>query len=485
MGAAGVNPPVTSPGLPNIQAIIRAQPELNAFVLSVTLIAAGLLFIGGILGDANGRRGILLGALAVLTAANVFGILVTSGPLLLAGRLVSGAAAFAILPFALALVATTYRGVVRATAIGFLYAVYGLAGIVASVLLTLLDPSGGTWPAFVAASLASAVALGFAWSRTPNLPAIARNDRSYVVATAAWAFAIVMITAGAVNPGNRLTDAFTVGLVAIGLVMIGGYAIWDRRMRAPRLRTLHVARRQVTIAVAVGVIVSFAQAAPLFQLPVFFDLVLDYGALGAIAAFVPFLVALVVAAPVAGVLLRRFAPRTLVAGGLAAVGLGNIVAATVLGRDTAYFALILPLALIGAGFIVATTVRTAIIFASVSRGLPATATAVNEASVLVGGRIGLAALTALITQRALEIYAASLAGSDPSQTTAAVAAFRDLLVAVGTPGITRSPHHSVPQTWRHTCRPSSRRIGRASSEQAYWRSYRLRSHGSRSDRVIR
>jgi hypothetical protein len=93
MGAAGLNPPVTSPGLPNIQAIIRAQPEVNALVLAVTLIAAGLLFIGGILGDADGRRGILLGALGVLTAANLFGLLVTSGPLFLAGRLVSGAAA--------------------------------------------------------------------------------------------------------------------------------------------------------------------------------------------------------------------------------------------------------------------------------------------------------------------------------------------------------------------------------------------------------
>jgi len=42
----------------------------------------------------------------------------------------------------------------------------------------------------------------------------------------------------------------------------------------------------------------------------------------------------------------------------------------VIGVHTSYFAFIIPLALIGGGFVVATTVRTAIIFASVPRGLP-------------------------------------------------------------------------------------------------------------------
>ena len=43
-----------------------AQRFLIALVLLIVLIAAGLLFIGGVLGDADGRRGILIGALAVL-----------------------------------------------------------------------------------------------------------------------------------------------------------------------------------------------------------------------------------------------------------------------------------------------------------------------------------------------------------------------------------------------------------------------------------
>ena len=40
--------------------------------------------------------------------------------------------------------------------------------------------------------------------------------------------------------------------------------------------------------------------------------------------------------------------------------------------------------------------RTAIIFASVPRGLPATAAALNEASLAVGNRIGIVLVTAIV-----------------------------------------------------------------------------------------
>jgi DHA2 family multidrug resistance protein-like MFS transporter len=149
----------------------------------------------------------------------------------------------------------------------------------------------------------------------------------------------------------------------------------------------------------------------------------------------PCILALVAAGPVAGWLLARFGPRTLVAGGLAAVGIGNVVTGFLIDRDVAYLGLVAPLVLIGAGFVIATTVRTAIIFASVSRGLPATAAALNEASILVGSRIGLAALTALITERALDLYGATLNGTDPAAREAALKAFKDVLLAIGSPVI--------------------------------------------------
>jgi MFS family permease len=435
MAAAGFNPLVLSPAVSTVQAAIREQPQINALILLVTLGGAAMLFIGGTLSDTDGRRRILLAALAALVAASLVSLVVSSGPVFMASRLAGAAATYAVVPFAMALVATSYQGIVRATAIGIVYAAYAAGTAAAPVLLTLLGPTGPWWPAFAVGALIAGLALWWAWPRAPDLEAAARDDRGYVVWTGVWAFATVVITAGVVDVGNRVASPVRLGLISAGIVLLVLYAVWDRRRNRTSDHARHVDRRPVTVAVAVGVVIGFAQAAPLFQLPLFLHVVLGYGVVVATIATAPFILALVVAGPIAGSLMARFGPRSLVAGGLAAVGLGNLVVGFVLGRDVAYAALIGPLVLIGAGFVIGTTVRTAIIFASVSRGLPGTAAALNEASILVGSRIGLAALTALITQRALDLYAASLPAQDPATRDHAIAAFRDVLVAAGSPVI--------------------------------------------------
>jgi len=437
-GAAGLNPPVTWPGNPGIQSAIRAQPEINNLVLGVTVVAAGLLFVGGVIVDTNGRRRILIAALATLTVTSLAGLVVPPGALFALSRVAGAAAMTAVLPFSLALIVTTYAGMVRATAIGVVYAAWGGAMAISPVLFTILGPSGPYWPAFVVSALACAAALWFVLPRVPDLDHVTRADRPYVIATAVWAYAVVLISAGIVNFSGSTSYPLRLALVAIGVAMLVGWAIWSRgRGDAIRLRALRIERRPVTVAVAVGVVFGFAQAAPLFQLPLFFNLILRFGPFWGIVATAPFIVALVVAGPIAGALLARFRPRTLVAAGLAFVGLGNVASALVIGRDAAYAFFILPLAMIGAGFVVGTTVRTAIIFASVSRSLPGTAAALNEASILVGSRIGLAALTALITQRATEIFAASLGPLDATTLSREIDVFRSVLVAIGTPNLSQ------------------------------------------------
>ena len=161
-----------------------------------------------------------------------------------------------------------------------------------------------------------------------------------------------------------------------------------------------VDRRAVSIALFVGFIVGYAQTAPLIQLPIYFQIALGYGPVLAVVATVPFMAALVVAGPVAGILIGRFQPRTIVVWGVAAVGAGNILAALVIGPGRPTLGFGVAMLLIGAGFVVATTVRTAIIFASVPRGLPATAAALNEVSVSMGARAALVLVTTFVAATA-------------------------------------------------------------------------------------
>jgi MFS family permease len=431
--AAGLAPRIFSPGLASIQSAVRERPEIEALLLLASIVTAGMLLVGGVLGDADGRRRVMLIALGGLIITGIGGLLFADGPLFLAGRFVDVASASIVLPIALAGVATAYQGVDRATAIGLAYGAYGAASAAAPVLLTLFGPTGSRVPAFAAAAAAAIIAFVYSRRHWRDLPTAGASQRITVLITAVWAFGIVVITAGLIGFQGRSAEGGRVGLIVIGLVLFGAGLFIERRRRRAGRPALPIQRRPVAAALFVGFIIAYAQTAALFQVPVYFQLILGYGPVLSVIATIPFMVALAVAGPVAGLLLARFSPRTLMVGGILAVGLGSIVIAAILRPGAGYAGFAISFALIGAGFVIATTVRTAIIFASVPRGLPATAAALNEASVALGSRAGLVVVTVLVTILALDSYTASLAGQTQGQIDASVDVFRTLLSAINMP----------------------------------------------------
>ena len=251
-----------------------------------------------------------------------------------------------------------------------------------------------------------------------------------------------MLTSGIIWFGSGWDNPIRWALILLGGAALAGAAVHDRRRRGTG--TINVRRRPVAIAVFVGLVLALAQTVPMLELPLFFQLILRYGPLLAVVALGPLFAGLVLAGPVAGILLGRFAPRTLVGAGVLAVGLGDLVLALVATPGAGYLGFVVPCLLVGAGFVVATTVRTAIIFASVPRGLPATAAALNEASIAVGTRIGIVLVTAIVAQAALAAFSATLSGLSATEADAALGGFRDLLTAVGTPAFATLSHGVDP-----------------------------------------
>ena len=432
--AAGLNPRVYSPGLGTVQAAIRDDSQTEVLLLVATVASGALLLVGGVLGDADGRRRLLVGALATTLVTAVIGSVITDDPAFLISRIIGLSAASITLPIALAGVAETYDGIPRATALGIAYAAYGAATAAGPILLTLFGPGGPMWPAFVAAAVASAIAIAAAQSGWQDLPAPARSDRRAIGATATWAFGVVLLATGIIGFRTDREDPLRPILVALGVIIIALGVVLERRRPHPPNIASRVDRRAVGVALFVGFIVGYAQTAPLLQLPIYFQMVLGYGPVLAVAATIPFMAALVVAGPVAGALIGRFQPRTVVVWGVAAIGAGNVLAAVALGPRTPYVGFGFALLLIGAGFVIATTIRTAIIFASVPRGLPATAAALNEVSVSMGTRAALVLVTMFVAEHATELYGGTLAALPAAEIDAALADFHAFLVGIGTPG---------------------------------------------------
>ena len=378
LAAAGLDPHVLDPGQVRMREALALDTSLEGLLSVAAIVQAAFLLAGGAIADTWRTTRILQAALVGLVVAAIGATLIPDGPGLVAVRTLAWACDGLILPFAVGVVARLYRGTARATALGILFGVYGAAGMIGPVLLTVFGPHGPEVQAF---ALCAAAAVAGVWAVRrwmPDLPGASRAQRATVITTAVWAFGIVVAVEG-------VARAEPLPIAAGLIIVVAALAVGRARRRAS---DEGVRARQGGAALAVGLVLGFAQAVPLVALPAFFTTVQGIDGLIASLLLAPMAVGVIVAGPASGWLLGRFSPRALILAGTLTLAAGDLAFALLLDAETPYIALILPFVLVGAGFVVATAVRTAVIFASTPSRLPATAAALNEASLGVGARLG-------------------------------------------------------------------------------------------------
>jgi MFS family permease len=424
VAAVGLDPHIFDPGMPSIRAAVKEDDGIRSLLMVSAVIQAGLLLLGGFMADRFRSERMMRAALAGLALASVLAIVVPDGLPLVLVRALGWFSGGLVLPFAIGAVAMAYRGPARATALGAAYGIFGATTATWPALATMNGPTGSPWPAFALCAVVATIA--FAINRSmPDLPGASPAHRPTMTAIALFSFGVVASVAALIHVGNGFdllrTATLLVGVTCIGLSFVPRVRSHDG------LSVRGVDLRPVAVALAIGVVVGFAQAGPMLQLPQFFTIVPGSDPLIATLGMAPFVVALLVAGPVSGWLLQRFQPRVLISAGAVAIGLANLILVVILERSTGYPFFILPYLLIGAGFVIATTVRTAIIFASVPKDLPATAAALNEASIGMGSRIGVVVVVVVTTATAIEAFTTTLGDGAPGLIEMAVRQFRTIL----------------------------------------------------------
>ena len=414
------------------------RPEIEALLMLASIVAAGgLLLVGGVLGDADGRKRVMMLALGALSSSPVIGG--SSSPmarLFMIGRFVDVASASIVLPIALAGVADPLRGRPAGDRHRHRLRAYGAATAAAPVLLDAVRPDGPTCAGLRGRgrrepSSPSSTAGGTGTTcRSPDPGTVAE-----IWATAIWAFGIVLSPRDHRVPGEergcrpiarrrRGGSSSRAGWSSSGAGAARARSSLTGRASPGRDRPVRRVRHRLRpdrCRSSRSRSTSSSSSAT--------------GRSCRSIATIPFMVALVVAGPVAGILLGSLPPADLIVVGDPRRRPGqHRHRRHPLGRAPATSGFAIAFVLIGAGFVIATTVRTAIIFASVPRGLPATAAALNEVSVSMGSRAALVCHHGPRHGAALERYADSLAGRPPAEVDAAVDAFRTFLAAIGTPG---------------------------------------------------
>ncbi|HET6878395.1 MAG TPA: MFS transporter [Jatrophihabitans sp.] len=190
---------IVNVALPTMARDLHASTAILELVVSGYATAyAVLLVVGGRLGDRWGRRRMFLTGMAAFTLASLLcGIAPTAG-LLVAARIVQGAAAAAMVPQVLSTIQATGDATSRARALGWFGATGGIAAVTGQVLggaLVSANIAGTGWrPIFLVNVPIGMVGLWFASRQMPETrsPRPARPDGAGALLLAATLVAVLL-----------------------------------------------------------------------------------------------------------------------------------------------------------------------------------------------------------------------------------------------------------------------------------------------------
>ena len=341
---------VVTTALPVIKKSLGASlTDLQWFVNAYTLSFAALLLTLSALGDRIGRRRLFLVGTAVFTVASAACALAAEPWQLTAARALQGAAGAAVMPLSLTLLAAEVPERMRNAAVGIWSGISGLGVAVGPVVGgAVTDGLHWTWifwlnvPVGLVALPLAAVVL------RESRGGAGRLDPLGLVLSAAGVLALVW---GVVHGEDRgWTSAPVLSALVGGAVLLGAFVAWERRAAAPMLPPGLFRSRGFSVVNAVALLFSAGVFGAIFLLAQSLQVTLGMSPLEAGLRTLPWTLAPMIVAPLAGlVLIRRFGARALIITGLVllAVALGWLAAVNTV--DVAYGTLVAPLALAGIG----------------------------------------------------------------------------------------------------------------------------------------
>jgi len=398
----GLDVSMVGVALPSIRSDLGLSTSSLQWVVSGYVLGyGGLLLLGGRAADLLGRKRVFIAAVSVFAIASLLGALASDGTLLIATRLVKGAAAAFTAPAGLSIITTTFaEGHARNRALS-VYTAFGASGFSAGLIFGgLLTEAGWRWTFLLPAPVAIAIALAAPRLIPPDGPRQSLGRRFDLAgAVTITAGMLVLVRTVVRAPQVGWGSAETIASFVVAAAILALFAWIELRSRQPLvrlgiLRSPGLVRANVGAAAMAGCYFGFQFVATLFL-----QAGLGWSALHMALAFLP-----------AGLLVAFGSPRI---GGLAdRFGTGRLIAlayvafvaayALFLRIDEAptYAVVILPsILLLGAGFALgfpSFNIQATAGIADHEQGL---ASGLVQTSFQVGGALVLAVVSAVVTSR--------------------------------------------------------------------------------------
>jgi MFS family permease len=384
----GLDVSMVGVALPSINADLHlTTSQLQWIVSGYVLGYGGLLLLGGRTADLLGRRKTLLIALSVFTFASALGGLVDDGTLLVVTRFLKGAAAAFTAPAGLSIITTTFaEGPERNRALS-IYTATGASGFSLGLVLGgVLTELGWRWTFLLPVPIALAL-LAVGPRVIPHDRGAALSRRRFDVpgAVTLTTGMLLLVRTIVEAPDQGWASAQTVGAFALSAILLSLFVAIERRSPAPLVR-LGILRSSSLVRANLGMMTMFgAYVGFQFVMTLYLQTLNGWSAIQTALAFLP-----------AGLLVALLSTRI----GPIAVG---YTAIALRGIDIApsYILELLPtMLLLGFGFALSFPTLNIAGTSGVGDHEQGLASGLVQTSFQVGGAIGLAVVSAIITGQA-------------------------------------------------------------------------------------
>lgn len=437
VGMASLDTSIANTALPTIATDLNATPADSIWVVNayqLALVVSLLPFAS--LGEIIGYRRVYVWGLAVFTVASLLCALSWSLPTLTAARIVQGFGASGIMSVNTALIRFIYPSRSLGRGVGNNALVVAVSTAVGPTIAAAIL-SFGTWQWLFAVNVPLGL-IAFVMALRV-LPDTRRAQHKFDFGSAvlnATTFGLLIFGIGeAAHSADRW-----ITIVVMASALVSGVALIHRQLGLPApMLPVDLYRRPMFALSSLTALCSFsAQGLAFVALPFYFQTGLGLSAVETGLLLTPWPVMTAIAAPIAGPLSDRYPPAVLGGIGLAVLGIGLALIATLPGHPGT-FGIVWRMMICGAGFGFFQSPNLRAIISSAPPERSGGASGIVATSRLIGQAIG-AALVALCfgisllhgPSLALALAAAfSMAGS--------VVSFSRLATSLPTPAARRSP----------------------------------------------
>ncbi|MBB5917738.1 EmrB/QacA subfamily drug resistance transporter [Nocardia transvalensis] len=386
---------VVTNALPVIRTEMGASlSDLQWFVNAYTLAFASLLLTASALGDRLGRRRVFLAGIAVFTLASAACALATEPWMLITARAVQGLGAAGVMPLSLTLLSVAVPERMRSAAIGIWGGITGLGVAVGPVVGgAVVDGLSWQWIFWLNVPIGLAVLPFVARVLGESFGGAKRFDPLGLILASGGVLAVVWGVIHGADDG--WTSAPVLTALIGGAALLAAFVGWELRTPEPMLPLRLFRSRAFGVSNVVTFTFSVGVFGSVFLLAQFFQVVQGLSPLESGVRTLPWTLAPMVVAPIAGLIVDRVGARTLLTTGQVFLAGGLAWMAAVTTADVAYGSYVGPFLLAGIGMGLTFAPSATVVMASAAARDQAMASGTNSTLREVGVAMGVAVLASV------------------------------------------------------------------------------------------